>query len=225
MIKAVLFDLDNTLIDFMRFKNKCCEAAIEEMISAGLRMDKAKASSLLFKIYNKYGIEHKMIFQKFLKKAIGEIDYKILAYGIMAYRKMKNSYLEPYPGVISTLIKLKKDYKLAIISDAPKLKAWERLATMRLDEFFDVVITAADVKAEKPSSRIFKKTLEKLNVKPEEAVMIGDRVARDIKGARSMGIKSVFAKYGDLKIKKSGADFEINDIRELPGVLDKLKNK
>ena len=225
MIKAVLFDLDNTLIDFMRFKNKCCEAAIEEMISAGLRMNKEKASSLLFKIYDKYGIEHKMIFQKFLKKAIGEIDYKILAYGIMAYRKMKNSYLEPYPGVISTLIKLKKDYKLAIISDAPKLKAWERLATMRLDEFFDVVITAADVKAEKPSSRIFKKTLEKLNVKPEEAVMIGDRVARDIKGARSMGIKSVFAKYGDPKIKKSGADFEIKDIRELPGVLDKLKNK
>lgn len=74
MIKAVLFDLDNTLIDFMRFKNKCCEAAIEEMISAGLRMNKEKASSLLFKIYDKYGIEHKMIFQKFLKKAIGEID-------------------------------------------------------------------------------------------------------------------------------------------------------
>ena len=40
MIKAILFDVDNTLIDFMKMKRKSCEAAVETMISAGLKMKK-----------------------------------------------------------------------------------------------------------------------------------------------------------------------------------------
>ena len=55
--------------------------------------------------------------------------------------------------------------------------------------------------------------------------MVGDRITRDIKGANSLGIVSVFAKYGDPKTKKSGADFEIKDIRELLKVLNKLKRQ
>ena len=44
-IRAVLFDLDNTLIDFMTMKRKSCEAAVDAMISAGLRMPKRRAST------------------------------------------------------------------------------------------------------------------------------------------------------------------------------------
>ena len=43
MIKAILFDLDNTLIDFMTMKRKCCEAAIDSMIASGLDMKREKA--------------------------------------------------------------------------------------------------------------------------------------------------------------------------------------
>ena len=38
VIKAVLFDIDNTLIDFMKMKKECCRAAIDAMISAGLKI-------------------------------------------------------------------------------------------------------------------------------------------------------------------------------------------
>ena len=51
MIKAILFDLDNTLIDFMRMKEKSCESAIDAMILAGLKTNKKKATEELFKLY------------------------------------------------------------------------------------------------------------------------------------------------------------------------------
>ena len=65
MIKAVIFDLDNTLIDFMKMKNLSCDAAISAMINSGLNVNKEKAMKELFKLYDKYGLEEKRIFQKF----------------------------------------------------------------------------------------------------------------------------------------------------------------
>ena len=222
MIKAILFDLDNTLIDFMVMKRKCCEAAIDAMIAAGLKMTRAKAMKLLYEQYYKYGIEYQQIFQKFLKSTKGKIDYKIIAHGVLAYRKAKESYLAPYPHVISTLISLKKDYKLAIISDAPRIEAWMRLVTMKLDEFFDAVITAADVRKKKTTSAPFNAALKTLKIKPEEALMVGDRITRDILPAKKFGIKTCFARYGARyndepmpRRGKSGADYEISDIKDL----------
>ena len=48
-IKAVLFDVDNTLIDFMKMKRACCEAAIDAMIDAGLNMSKKDALKVLYR--------------------------------------------------------------------------------------------------------------------------------------------------------------------------------
>ena len=79
MIKAVLFDLDNTLIDFMRMKNTSVDAAINAMLGMGLKMNKKTASAKLYEIYWKHGIEHGKIFQKFLSEVTGKIDYRILA--------------------------------------------------------------------------------------------------------------------------------------------------
>jgi len=87
MIKAVLFDLDNTLIDFMKMKKHSCSAAIDAMIGAGLHIEHDKAIKVLFGLYDKYGLEEKTIFQKFLNKITGKVDHKILANGIVAYRR------------------------------------------------------------------------------------------------------------------------------------------
>jgi len=229
MIKAVMFDLDNTLIDFMKMKEKACEAAVDAMIGAGLEMKKGAALKILFDLYKQYGIEYQTIFQKFMQKAKGKVDYRIVAHGVVAYRKEKETYLVPYPHVIPVLLELKKKYKLAIISDAPRMEAWLRLAAMNLDEFFDVVITSADVRKTKVHYAPFKAALKALKVKPEEALMVGDRVERDIKPAKALGIKTCFARYGEVswigepskkrKKGRSGADFEIDDIKELMGVM------
>ncbi|HJN56756.1 MAG: TIGR02253 family HAD-type hydrolase [Candidatus Woesearchaeota archaeon] len=220
MIKAVIFDLDNTLVDFMKMKNLSCEAAIDAMIGAGLKVEHEKAIKALFKLYDKYGLEEKAIFQKFLKKVTGKIDYKILASAIVAYRRVRTGFLEPYPNVDYILLKLKdKGIKIGIVTDAPKLKAWIRLASIKLSNYFDVVVTFEDTKQHKPSKLPFLAALKKLDLKAEQCLMVGDWPERDIKGANDIGMKTCFARYGNPKIKKSNADYEINDIRALLNIV------
>ena len=221
MLKAVIFDLDNTLIDFMRMKKLSCDAAITAMIDAGLNLNKEKALEQLFKLYDKYGLEEKRIFQRFLKKLTKKVDYEILASGIVAYRKVRAGYLEPYPHVNSILFELKKrGVKLAIVSDAPRLKAWIRLVSMRINHLFDVVVVFEDTKKLKPSIEPFNVAFKKLKVKPSECLMVGDRPERDIKGAKQLGMMTCFAKYGNPNAKSSEADYEINDIKELLEIVE-----
>lgn len=215
MIKAILFDLDNTLIDFLKMKKTACDAAISAMIGAGLQIEMDKGKKILFELYDKYGLEEKSIFQKFLMKVRGKINYRILAAGIVAYRKVRDGFLEPYPGTHYVLLSLKdKGIKLGIVTDAPKLKAWIRLTYMKLNNFFNVVVAIEDSNKMKPHKKPFLVTLKKLGVKPEECLMVGDRPERDIVGAKKLGMKTCFAKYGNPKAK-ANADYVINDIREL----------
>jgi len=233
-LKAILFDVDNTLIDFMKMKRECCKAAIKAMISAGLKMSEKNALKLLYELYEIHGLESQRIFQKFTKKIYGKENYKLISYGAIAYRKMRENYLVPYPKVIPTLIDLKRQgYKLAIVSDAPIMEAWMRLASLKLDEFFDVIITKADARKQKTFPAPFKVALRRLNIQPREAIMIGDRISRDVNTAKKLGLHTIYARYGDENPPKkgaSGAEFEINDISEISGIVrnfesSQLENK
>ena len=221
MIKAVIFDLDNTLIDFMKMKKLSCEAAIDAMIAAGLKIKHDVGLKLIYELYGKHGMEEKTVFQKFLKILNKKIDYKILAAGIVAYRKVRAGLLEPYPNVESVLLNLKaKGLKLGIISDAPGLKAWIRLESMKLSNYFDVVITFEDTKQLKPSKLPFEAALKQLRLKPKECLMVGDWPERDIKGAKAVGMVTCFARYGNNKAAKTEADYEIDEIREVLNIVE-----
>lgn len=226
MIKAVIFDLDNTLIDFLKMKRMACSEAVDAMIDAGLKIKKDNALEMLYGLYGVYGMEYQKIFQKFLKKASGSINYRILAYSIIAYRKVKDSFLTPYPGTKQTLIRIKeKKLKLAIVSDAPRLQAWLRLCAMKLDDFFDVVVALEDTGRLKPHKLPFNAAIKKLNVRPSECIMVGDNPERDVRGAKSLGMKTCLAKYGlTYKATSFKPDFEISEIRELVDLLDRIEN-
>lgn len=228
MIKAIIFDLDNTLIDFWTFKTKSVDAAVNAMIKAGLKVKKRDAMKIIRQFYKKHGMEYKYLFQELLEKVNGKIDWRILSYALVAYRKTRGNLLVPYGGVKPTLSILKRrGYKLAVISDAPRIKAWVRLVSMGIDDYFDVVITFEDTGKTKPHSLPFRKTLDKLAVKPSEVLMIGDNLERDIRGAKALGIKTAFAKYGNIrKVNKnlhSKSDFELSKIEDLFYVLKKLE--
>jgi putative hydrolase of the HAD superfamily len=216
MIKAIIFDLDNTLIDFMKMKRLSCEAAIDAMISVGLKINKERGLKIMFQLYSQYGFEYQRIFQVFLKKVLGKLDYAIMASGMVAYRRVKEGLLYPYPNVIPTLNKLRKKYKLAILSDAPKIQAWIRLAAMGIQDKFDIVVTFDETKSKKPSLKPFTYLIKKIRLKPQECVMVGDSLKRDIAPAKSLGFKTVFAKYGEDK-EKTGVkpDYIMNNIKDL----------
>lgn len=221
MVKVVLFDLDNTLIDFMKFKRMAIEAAIAAMRDAGLQQVEAVRQAI-DKIYAEKGIEYQHVFDDALREVLGYVDYKILAAAVVAYRKVKAAYMDTYPGVKSTLRELiKRGYKLGILSDAPPFQMWTRLAEIGLLHEFDAAISSVEFGVRKPNELPFRKALEVFGVKPNEAMMVGDSIDRDIYGAKKLGMVTVLAKYGKgwkdkLDVKP---DYEINDIRELLTIL------
>ena len=221
MIKAVVFDLDNTLMDFMKMKRRSIEEAIPAMIDAGLKVTKEEANKVIDEIYKEKGIEYQQVFDLFLQRVNNKVDYKILSAGIVAYRRAREAALIPYPHVYSTLNKLLKlGILMGILSDAPVKEAWLRLAYLNFHHIVDAVVTFEDTGERKPHSAPFLAVLKKLEVKSEEALMVGDWAERDIVGAKNVGMKTAFAKYGDtFNTKIHNADYELNDISELIDII------
>ena len=222
MIRAITFDLDMTLIDFISYKKKATSAAASAMIKSGFKGNRKKLEKELFDFYLKHGIESDDAFEKFLKKH-KSFNEKILAAAINAYLKSKYENIRPYPKVKQTLKKLKqKGYKLAIVTDAPRLKAYMRLDEMDITDMFDVVVGKEDTGRQKPSKLPFKKALKALKVKPSEAMHVGDWRERDVLGARKMGMRSCLAHYGDQHIgKKIWADCYVDKIEDILKVIAK----
>jgi len=234
MIKAIIFDLDNTLVDFMKMKDDAVNAAINAMLDAGLKMTFEEARRRIYEIYQKEGIEFQEVFDRFLTECCGTINPKFLAAGIVAYRRAREAALVLYPHVNLTLIELlKRGLKLAVLSDAPRKQAWLRLCYLNLHHLFEVVVTYEDTGKRKPEPEPFRKVLEILDSRPEEALMVGDWPERDMTGASKLGILTVYAKYGDVYDRFSQtvaaeppkADFTVGDISELIDIVEKLNGK
>jgi putative hydrolase of the HAD superfamily len=224
MIRAIIFDLDNTLTDFMKMKRAAIDAAVDGMLDAGLAIPREEVAERIYKVYEREGIEYQQVFDLFLKDALGRIDYKILSSAVVAYRRARDSYLVLYPHVNLTLLELmKRGLKLAVVSDAPRLQAWMRLAHLQLQHIFDPVVAFEDTGERKPSPKPFQRAIELLGIAPSEAIMVGDWPERDVVGASKVGIRTAFARYGDtFGTQHSGADFELTDVYELVGIVDRL---
>ncbi len=227
MIKAVLFDLDNTIVDYIRFKTTCIDAAVRAMIDEGLDIDEESARDIFVQIFKKIKMEDRTTFQRFLRKATGHVDYRLLAVGIVAYRRARQNAFHVYPG-IKRVLKFLKDrgIKVGIVTDAPRVKAWIRLAEIGLHNEFDVVVTYDDSKVEKPNKKPFLLAMRKLGVRPNEAIFVGDNINRDVVGANNVGMVSVFAKYGEVfmfrkNTSKERPDYVISRPSELISIIKK----
>ena len=198
VIKAVLFDLDQTFIDFITMKVEACRSAIKAMIKAGLKINERNGLKKLMETYFKYGIESDIAFTKFLEGEMGKADPDILQTGIDAYVKTKPKFLKPYPYVLETLEMLKfLDLKVGIVTDAPRAKAMRRLEAMNIIEFFDFIVTFDDTGVKKSEELPIKLAIKKLNLYPEEILFVGDSFERDIKPAKKLGMKTLLVKRCD----------------------------
>jgi putative hydrolase of the HAD superfamily len=223
MIKAVIFDLDNTLVDFMGMKRQAIDAAVHAMIDAGLNLSPEEVKLRIDVIYKERGIEFQNVFDQLLYDVFNKVNYKILSAGIISYRRAREAALVPYPHVYMTLMELlKRGLRLAVVSDAPGREAWLRLCYLNFHHIFDGVVTFDDTGERKPKPGPFRKALDLLNVRPNEALMVGDWAERDMIGASNIGMKTVFARYGDtFGTVETHADYEINDVKELLEIVEK----
>ena len=205
VIKTVLFDLDQTLIDFLKMKIESCKAALDAMIKVGLKVDRKTGLKKLIETYFREGIESNTAFTKFLEQEAGVVDKKILQAGIDAYLKRKLELVKPYPYVLETLEFLKGNrIKIGMVTDAPREKAMYRLENLGITKFFEVIITYDDSKTKKPDELPFKLAIEKLDIEPSETLFVGDSIERDIEGAKRLGMKTLLIREpSDLKKIKS----------------------
>ena len=96
---------------------------------------------------------------------------------------------------------------------------------MNFHHIFDAVVTFEETGERKPSPGPFKAIMKKLDVKPEECLMVGDWVERDIVGAANLKMKTAFAKYGDtFDTKEHSADYQLNDISELISIIKEINS-
>ena len=224
VIKAVIFDLDNTLIDFMSMKKVASTAAANAMIKAGLKDYPEDLAERLFAFYLDHGIESDDAFEEYLLQEYKAVDYRILAAAVNAYLKEKYLHLKPYAGVAETLHELKqRGFKLGVVSDGLRLKAWMRLNEADLDKYFDAVVTYDDTGKQKPAKEPFLRICDELGVIPGECLMVGDWPERDVQGGRSVGMKTCLVSYGHMR--HATADHEIEDFADLLGIIDLFNNR
>ena len=125
--------------------------------------------------------------------------------------------LEETPTSIITIIELKDKYTLAIASDEfmPILqKKLKRIFGPWADSF-KTLTTPEDTNTMKPSEKYYQITLEKLKIKPEEAIVVGDSYIRDLKPAKSCGITTVLLG----KVPDGTPDYHIKKMIELKKII------
>ncbi|EKA4467745.1 HAD family hydrolase [Vibrio parahaemolyticus] len=128
-----------------------------------------------------------------------------------------------FPGVKEMLMDLRKHYKLVVITNGPIFSQHPKLKATQMNEWVDHIIVGGEEPEEKPAASIFQKALNLVDVKPEEALHIGDSLAADIAGANNMGILSVWVNAtGASNPTEITPNFEIRETVELKEILKTL---
>jgi putative hydrolase of the HAD superfamily len=215
-IKSILFDMDNTLFDFIEAKHAACDAIVEYL---GLKDSRELFQYFLRGIYNFEAWEN---IRDYMNDR-GVYSENAYLDCCDLYEKTKLESIDPYPNVAETLFQLKKmGFSLGVVTDAHIGHATSRLMNTGLFEHFDVVVTGDMTGTKKPSPEIFLHSLNKLQINPHQALFIGDSLRRDIEPAKKIGMITAYAAYGDRNVKEERscrADYCLNDIIDVFGIL------
>lgn len=227
MIKAVFFDLDDTLVDTTKLVKIARKNAIENMIRHGLPADFNTAYNELLELINEYGSNFPHHFDYLLRRLDLEYNPKLVAAGVIAYHNTKFAHLREIRHARKALLKLKEmGLRLGIITDGNPIKQWEKIIRLDLDDFFENVVISDFEGVKKPHPKIYQKALKIFKVNAEETIMVGDRLYSDIYGAKRVGMHTVWFRYGKYANKEieyqKYADYEIKDILELPDIVEVL---
>jgi len=222
-ITAVLFDMDNTLFDFVGAKIEACRE-VNRML--GLE----RGYDLLFYFLREDGrsFEDWGHIQDFMVDN-GVYSEDRYAACCRVYEEVKIRDLAPYPYIEETLLSLKEQgLRLSVVTDAYRENALPRLEKTGLYRFFDSVITADMTGAHKPDPGVFLYALRELQCSPREVLMVGDSLRRDIAPAKRIGMLTAYARYGDRNFHEERgevADVTLTDIRDVLRVVEENGEK
>ena len=190
-IKGVIFDMDNTLFDFIEAKLSACNAIVDSL-GAGDPED-----IFGYFLSGVHDFEDWRNIEDYLKD--NEIYSKEMFYNCCTiYEDIKLQSIQAYPGVEETLSTLQDmGLALAIVTDAHTKNATQRLQKLHLLDSFDALLITDIAGAKKPAPEIFYHALNTLELLPEQTIFVGDSLRRDIEPAQKIGMITAHAAYGD----------------------------
>ncbi|MCE5194239.1 MAG: HAD-IA family hydrolase [Nitrospiraceae bacterium] len=208
--KLIIFDLDGTLADSSMDITNALNFSLEHFNYKPLTKDD---------VVKLVGDGLTRLVEKILGDKNAVLKKDVLDRFLNYYSKHLSDNTKLYPGIITILEQL-DSYKKAVISNKMEFLSKRLLEQLNIIHFFDIVIGSDSVSEKKPSPLPIKKVLETLDVKPDEAVIVGDSDI-DIQAGKRAGIKTIAVTYGyrSRNLLKN-ADFIIDDIRELSKLLE-----
>lgn len=219
---ALLFDMDNTLFDLVEAQIAACQAVVKH-----LGQDDGENLFSYF-LTPTHGFESHENIRQYMEERSIPVNGTFRS-ACQVYEKVKLRSIFPYGGVPETLQSLhEQGYHMGIVTDAHSRDAMLRLEKTGLLPFFSCIVSFDRVKVKKPAPEPFLFALEMMKAHSGEAVLIGDSPRRDIEPCRSLGIKTVYARYGDRFSHDHSnvpADFVIDAMGELPDILLGLERK
>jgi putative hydrolase of the HAD superfamily len=201
--KHIFFDLDHTLWDFEKNSEETLFTLFHEFGLAEFgKFDcdsfykKYKfVNYLMWDLYNKGKIDQKELREsRFVKTLTGlGLEPHQVPVGISeAYTDLCPQKTAVFPYTFEVLDYLKPKYGLHIITNGFKDVQYIKMNGSKLTDYFGEIVTSECCGYKKPDKRIFEHALDRIQVRPEECLMIGDNLECDIDGARLAGMDQVF---------------------------------
>jgi len=188
MIKGLIFDLDNTLIDRQRAFSEMLLKVLHERFEDEKLIQEMLADILKFD--NNGRVERKDAFKMWTDKYnITSIDPIELANN---WSKISGSVTYLYDDVRPTLTKLKEKYKLAVLSNGNASSQRRKMQSIAIDDLLDYSLISSEFGVRKPDPSIFLYTCDQLQLKPKECVYIGDTYDLDVLGPKKAGLDAIY---------------------------------
>ena len=237
--KAVLFDMFDTLVMIEKdhaFYSPAMKAMHSFLVQSGIQVTFAvfrdayiKARDALYEEADSKLEEPHFKFR--IKNALQILGYCTEAENCNLVQGATDAFCGEFMNHVridehaeEALRQLHLKYRLGVVSNFAIPECVHRLLKVNhLSDFFDVIIVSAAVNKRKPNPEIYQCALEKLCVKPEETVFVGDTVDADIKGPKEIGMKTVYIeRRPQRELETTEPDQIIKILSELPSALTKL---
>lgn len=206
MIEAIIFDLEDTLIDTSSYRQRL-DMAMYELIARELGCDLDSAQKLFENRRKSFPTTTATVENLGIEK---ELFHKTL-------ENVSLACVDEIEGARKLLEQLSKShYKVGLLTNIPRKLALNLLDQSGIStECFDAIITGTDTERPKPSMEPFLKITRELRVSPGNCVMVGDREDVDLSPAKDIGMVTIL-----LGNHSSTVDYCINDLCDLVGCVN-----